>query len=92
MEKVGMVKDTPEDMVVLYRDHAGFLLRRFEVKKDDMCMFHNIRLDDKEAETLVSLLQQSIKELRDRVKQEQETKEAIEGQRDSERIPDRIFP
>ncbi|MGD0226754.1 MAG: hypothetical protein ABSF71_30870 [Terriglobia bacterium] len=77
MEKVGVVKLTSEDMVVLYEDHPRILLRH-EVGKDDTHMIHEIKLDDKQAQDLAALLQKSSEQVCARV--EQEKKEQAERQ------------
>ena len=64
MDKLGTVKETPLDIVELFRDHFGILIRRLEVCKDDTCVLHKIELNAREAEVLVSLLQKSIGEIR----------------------------
>jgi len=81
MEKVGTVKETPEDMVELFKDGRRILLRRSEVRKDDTHVIHEIELDDKQAQALVPLLQQSIVEVRTWAKQEQEEQEEEETMR-----------
>ncbi len=69
MEKLNAIKDTIEDKVEIYvlphEYHPRILLRRLEVSEGDACKVHKIVLNVNEAEKLVSVLQETLKQIRE---------------------------